>query len=312
MVKISKCVIFGGTGFVGSNFAQKLSPLATEIVVITRDIERNKSLKMIPNLQLVPASISDSKTIRDVLKNAEIVVNTIGILNEFDQISTFENIHFKFLQRLSQEIKVNKIKRFLHISSLNAKIDQMSDYLHTKGKAEDFILNEMSSFCNTTIFRPSIVFGEEDSFFNKFAKLLKFIPIFPLACPYARFQPIYVGDLTDFMISCISNIETYNKKIDTVGPKIYTFSELIKLTTRTMGIRRVIIPLNDSLSKAQAYVFQNLPGKLFTIDNYYSLQIDSVSENGYMGKTTVEQTLPNYLNIKDESEELRKKAGRKK
>lgn len=312
MVKISKCVIFGGTGFVGSNFAQKLSPLATEIVVITRDIERNKSLKMIPNLQLVPASISDSKTIRDVLKNAEIVVNTIGILNEFDQISTFENIHFKFLQRLSQEIKVNKIKRFLHISSLNAKIDQMSDYLHTKGKAEDFILNEMSSFCNTTIFRPSIVFGEEDSFFNKFAKLLKFIPIFPLACPYARFQPIYVGDLTDFMISCISNIETYNKKIDTVGPKIYTFSELIKLTTKTMGIRRVIIPLNDSLSKAQAYVFQNLPGKLFTIDNYYSLQIDSVSENGYMGKTTVEQTLPNYLNIKDESEELRKKAGRKK
>ena len=312
MVKISKCVIFGGTGFVGSNFAQKLSPLATEILVITRDIERNKSLKMIPNLQLVPASISDSKTIRDVLKNAEIVVNTIGILNEFDQISTFENIHFKFLQRLSQEIKVNKIKRFLHISSLNAKIDQMSDYLHTKGKAEDFILNEMSSFCNTTIFRPSIVFGEEDSFFNKFAKLLKFIPIFPLACPYARFQPIYVGDLTDFMISCISNIETYNKKIDTVGPKIYTFSELIKLTTKTMGIRRVIIPLNDSLSKAQAYVFQNLPGKLFTIDNYYSLQIDSVSENGYVGKTTVEQTLPNYLNIKDESEELRKKAGRKK
>ena len=312
MVKISKCVIFGGTGFVGSNFAQKLSPLATEIVVITRDIERNKSLKMIPNLQLVPASISDSKTIRDVLKNAEIVVNTIGILNEFDQISTFENIHFKFLQRLSQEIKVNKIKRFLHISSLNAKIDQMSDYLHTKGKAEDFILNEMSSFCNTTIFRPSIVFGEEDSFFNKFAKLLKFIPIFPLACPYARFQPIYVGDLTDFMISCISNIETYNKKIDTVGPKIYTFSELIKLTTKTMGIRRVIIPLNDSLSKAQAYVFQNLPGKLFTMDNYYSLQIDSVSENGYVGKTTVEQTLPNYLNIKDESEELRKKAGRKK
>jgi len=312
MVKISKCVIFGGTGFVGSNFAQKLSPLAKEIVVITRDIERNKSLKMIPNLQLVPASISDSKTIRDVLKNAEIVVNTIGILNEFDQISTFENIHFKFLQRLSQEIKVNKIKRFLHISSLNAKIDQMSDYLHTKGKAEDFILNEMSSFCNTTIFRPSIVFGEEDSFFNKFAKLLKFIPIFPLACPYARFQPIYVGDLTDFMISCISNIETYNKKIDTVGPKIYTFSELIKLTTKTMGIRRVIIPLNDSLSKAQAYVFQNLPGKLFTIDNYYSLQIDSVSENGYVGKTTVEQTLPNYLNIKDESEELRKKAGRKK
>ena len=312
MAKISKCVIFGGTGFVGSNFAQKLSPLATEIVVVTRNIERNKSLKMIPNLKLVPASISDSKSIRDILKNAEIVVNTVGILNEFDQINTFENIHFKFLQRLSQEIKVNKIKRFLHISSLNAKADQISDYLHTKGKAEDFILNEMSSFCNTTIFRPSIVFGEEDSFFNKFAKLLKFIPIFPLACPSAKFQPIYVGDLTDYMINCISDIETYNEKVDMVGPRTYTFSELIKLTTKTMGVKRIIIPLNDPLSKIQAYVFQNLPGKLFTIDNYHSLQIDSVSENGYVGKTTVEQKLSNYLNIKDKSEELRKKAGRKK
>ena len=312
MVKISKCVIFGGTGFVGSNFAQKLSPLASEIVVVTRDIERNKSLKMIPNLTLVPISIGDSKSIRDILKNTEIVVNTIGILNELDQINTFENIHFKFLQRLSQEMKVNKIKRFLHISSLNAKIGQMSDYLHTKGEAENLILNEMSSFCNTTIFRPSIVFGEEDSFFNKFAKLLKFIPVFPLACPSAKFQPIYVGDLTDYMISCISDIETYNEKIDMVGPKTYTFSELIKLTTKTMGIRRIIIPLNDYLSKTQAYVFQNLPGKIFTMDNYYSLQIDSVSENGYVGRTTVEQKLPNYLNIKDKSEELRKKAGRKK
>ena len=312
MAKISKCVIFGGTGFVGSNFAQKLSPLASEIVVVTRNLERNKSLKMIPNLKLVLVSISDSKSIRDILKNAEIVVNTVGILNEFDQINTFENIHFRFLQRLSQEIKVNKIKRFLHISSLNAKTDQVSDYLHTKGKAEDFILNEMSLFCNTTIFRPSIVFGEEDSFFNKFAKLLKFIPIFPLACPSAKFQPIYVGDLTDYMISCISDIETYNERIDMVGPRTYTFSELIKLTTKIMGIKRIIIPLNDSLSKIQAYVFQNLPGKLFTIDNYHSLQIDSVSENGYVGKTTVEQKLPNYLNIKDKSEELRKKAGRKK
>ncbi len=312
MVKISKCVIFGGTGFVGSNFAQKLSSHASEIVVVTRDTEKNKSLKLIPNLKLIPGSLTDSKLIRDVLKNAEVVVNTIGILNEFDQVNTFDNIHFRFVQRLSQEIKTNKIKRFLHVSSLNAKRDHMSDYLHTKGKAEDFILNEMTTYCNSTIFRPSIIFGEEDSFFNKFATLLKFIPIFPLACPSAKFQPIYVGDLTDYMVSCISNTETYNKKIDAVGPKTYSFDELIKLTTRVMGIKRIIIPLNDFLSKAQAYVFQNLPGKLFTMDNYYSLQIDSVSKDGHVGKTTIEHKLPNYLNVKDKSEELRKKAGRRK
>ena len=79
-----------------------------------------------------------------------------------------------------------------------------------------------------------------------------------------------------------------------------------------MGIKRIIIPLNDFLSKIQAYVFQNLPGKLFTMDNYHSLQIDSISEDGYVGKTTIEHKLPNYLNIKDKSEELRKRAGRRK
>jgi len=311
MSKISKCVIFGGTGFIGANLAQKLSSISGEIIVLTRNPESNKNLKVIPNLKLVSCSLNDDKSIRDNLKNADLVINTVGILNETDQINSFYNIHFQLIEKISLSIKSNSVKRFLHISSLNARVNEMSDYLHTKGLAEQLILSETLKFCNVTIFRPSIVFGEQDSFFNKFAKMLKFIPIFPLACPNARFQPVYVEDLTDFMVECIFDKKTYGEKINVTGPREYSFIELIKKTIGVMKIRRIVIPLNDFLSKIQAHVFQNLPGKLFTIDNFKSLKVDSVSKSGFKGKSTVEDIIPKYLKIKDGGLELRKKAGRK-
>jgi len=175
-------------------------------------------------------------------------------------------------------------------------------------------MSETSSFCNLTIFRPSIVFGESDSFFNKFASLLKFLPIFPLACPNAKFMPVYVEDLTDFMISTINNIDSYGKKIDVTGPGEYTFRELIDHTLAALKIRRVIIPLNSFLSRLQASVFEKLPGKLFTMDNYQSLQIDSCSDEGFKGSSSLEDIIPQYLNIKTKQErfeKLRKKSGRK-
>ena len=312
MKKLSKCVIFGGTGFIGSNLASKLASYVSEIVVLTRNPDTHKSLKIIPNLSLVKSNFNDERNIRDNLSNADLVINTVGILNEFDQINTFENLHYQLVKKISNAIKSNGVRRLLHISSLNAKQNELSKYLHTKGLAEDFITSETSKFCKVTIFRPSIVFGEKDSFFNKFAKILKFSPILPLACPYAKFQPIYVGDLTDYMISTIDDEQTYARKIDVTGPKVYSFIDLIKLTLSVMDMYRVVVPLNHTFSKLQARVFQNLPGKIFTMDNYNSLQLDSTSNSGFIGSTTVEDMLPKYLILNDKSRYLRQKAGRKK
>jgi NADH dehydrogenase len=179
--------------------------------------------------------------------------------------------------------------------------------------AEEFLLQNTSSFCKVTIFRPSVVFGEKDSFFNKFAKILKFSPIFPLACPAAKFMPIYIHDLTDFIIDSINDRKTYNASIDITGPKEYTFRELINLTIKFLRIRRLVVPLGDNLSKIQAIIFERLPGKLFSMDNYHSLKADSVSSEGFKGTTCVEDIVPTYLNrLKNRShiEELRKKSGR--
>lgn len=314
MNKFSKVVILGGTGFIGAQLATKLSPISEKIVIPTRNIESNSGLKMIPNLKIIRTDIKDERSINQLFKDADLIINTVGILNELDEDNSFDKIHYQITKKISHCIKKNNIKRYLHISSLNADPKSIGKYLKSKGQAEDFLISETSSFCKLTIFRPSIVFGESDSFFNKFATLLKFLPIFPLACPNAKFMPVYVEDLTDFMISTINNVDSYGKKIDVTGPNEYTFRELINQTLRALKIKRIIIPLNNFLSQVQARVFEKLPGKLFTMDNYQSLQIDSCSDKGFKGSSSLEDIVPQYLNIKykqERFEKLRKKSGRK-
>ena len=314
MNKFSKVVILGGTGFIGAQLATKLSPISEKIVIPTRNIESNSGLKMIPNLKIIRTDIKDERSINQLFKDADLIINTVGILNELDEDNSFDKIHYQITKKISHCIKKNNIKRYLHISSLNADPKSIGKYLKSKGQAEDFLISETSSFCKLTIFRPSIVFGESDLFFNKFATLLKFLPIFPLACPNAKFMPVYVEDLTDFMISTINNVDSYGKKIDVTGPNEYTFRELINQTLRALKIKRIIIPLNNFLSQVQARVFEKLPGKLFTMDNYQSLQIDSCSDKGFKGSSSLEDIVPQYLNIKykqERFEKLRKKSGRK-
>ncbi len=313
MDKIGKIVILGGSGFIGAQLATKLSSSSEKIIIPTRNIESNPGLKMIPNLDITQSDVTDDRTLNFLLKDTDLVINTIGILNEFDEDNSFDKIHYQLTKKISYALKQNKVKRYLHISSLNADSKSMGNYLKSKGKAEDYLLSETRLFCNVTIFRPSIVFGEADSFFNKFSTLLKIFPVFPLACPGAKFMPIYVEDLTDYMINTINDIETYNKKIDATGPHEYTFRELIDHTLSALKIKRIILPLNNFLSKIQARVFQNLPGKLFTMDNYQSLQIDSCSDKGFKGSSSLEDIIPKYLNIKTKQKRfrnLRKKSGR--
>ena len=115
-------------------------------------------------------------------------------------------------------------------------------------------------------------------FLINFLQYLEFLPVFPLACPNSKFMPIYVNELTDFMVSTIRDNTTYViKKLGVTGPNEYTFRQLIDITLKALKIRRLIIPLNYTLSKLQAVIFQRLPGKLFTLDNFLSLQTDSSS-----------------------------------
>ena len=310
MFNLNKIVILGGTGFIGSELAVKMSKLSQTVVVLTRNIETNKDLKLIPNIELVACNIHDERSLRENFKNTDVVVNAVGILNEFGD-NSFKLLHYLLIKKISAAMRINKANRLLHISSLNADIRAKSEYLRTKGKAEDYLLSETKDFCNVTIFRPSIVFEDNDAFFNKFATILRFSLVFPLACHNSKFMPVYIGDFTDFIISTVSSTNTYNTKINVTGPKEYTFREIIETTLRILKIKRIVIPLNNTMSKIQAYIFQRLPGKIFTMDNFEYLQVDSISTDGFKGTTSIEDIVPRYLNIDDSFKDLRKKSGRK-
>ena len=311
MMKNKILTIFGGSGFVASELVYKLAPHFSEVRVLSRNVDKCNKLKVIKNVDIYLYDPFITSSFTKYLKDTDIVINTVGILNE-SRRSKFEDIHFNFVKTLVNKSKENSVKKFIHLSALNADINGPSKYLESKGKADNYISANDDVRFSTVIFRPSIVFGEGDSFFNRFKNLLKFIPVFPLACPTSLFSPIYVKDLAGFVEDSILT-DDYNNKINNVtGPKNYSFIELIQFILSTMGKKRLIIPLNHTLSRLQAFGFTYLvPGNIFTLDNFKSLQIDNISSDGLKGNSSIEEIVPSYLSKKDNKlDTYRKNAGR--
>ena len=155
-----------------------------------------------------------------------------------------------------------------------------------------------------SVFRPSVIFGHDDSFFNRFAELLAAAPLFPLACPEARFAPVYIGDVVAAFVDSIDDKRTFGEAYDLCGPREYTLRELVEYTAEVQGLRRRVLGLGDGLSRLQASVLQRVPGKPFSMDNYRSMQVDSVCKcNGLeqlgIVPTSVEAIVPAYLGRRD-------------
>ena len=292
-----KICILGGTGFVGRSLISALSKENYTITVITRDFDKNKDLAIYPNLKLIQEDVYNEKRMLEVSKSHDVLINLIGILNEKGfRGKGFYLAHSKIARIILNVCKQNRIKRILHMSALNADPGGSSHYLRTKGEAESFLHTYGERFADVTSFRPSVIFGTEDSFINRFSDLLKFIPfVFPLACAQTRFAPVYVGDLVNFMKDSIDDVSSFNKKIDICGPKIYTLEEIVKIVIDVKGYSTRVIPLNNALSKFQAVMMEFLPGKPFSIDNFNSCLVDSISESGPKFKTELESVIKQYL-----------------
>jgi NADH dehydrogenase len=153
---------------------------------------------------------------------------------------------------------------------------------------------------DVTIIRPSVIFGRGDSFFNRFAALLKVAPVLPLACPEARMQPVWAGDVAELVARVIDDKSAYGRSLDAVGPTEYSLRELVEFAAKTAGLRRRVIGLPDALARLQAAVMDFVPGKPFSSDNYRSLQTPNTSdENGLLEygirPSSIESLVPGYL-----------------
>lgn len=321
---IRKICILGGSGFVGRTLANRLTRDGYKLRVLTRDRESHRQkLILLPTTELVEADVHDPRQLRENFADCDAVINLVGILNERgNDGSGFRKVHVELAQSVIDNCKAVGVQRYLHMSALNADADQgPSHYLKTKGEAERLALAAEGYDLHVTAFRPSVIFGPDDSFFNKFATLLKLTPlVFPLACPKSRFAPVYVEDVAEAFTRSLNDPDTYGQSYDLCGPHEYTLQQLVEYTAQCAGLYRKVLPLTDLLSRMQAAVFNYVPGKPFSTDNYLSTKVDNICqgkgdlESFGIKPTALEAVVPNYLaqhNMRARYKDFRSQARRR-
>lgn len=297
-MQLKEVCVLGGSGFVGSAIVAKLDSAGYVVKVLTRRRESAKHLFLLPNVQVVECNVLDYQALNAELRGSDAVINLIGVLHQSRKLS-FNTMHHQLPAQIARICTDLGIKRLVHMSSLGADARAPSQYLISKALGERAIQG-FSEQLNTTIFKPSIIFGRGDSFINLFATLIKSLPAVLLAKPNAKFQPIWVEDVASCFVSCLENIDTYGKTYALAGPKVYTFKALLKTIMQTINITRPLIGLNDTLSYAQAFMMELLPVKLMSRDNVKSMEIDSVSNAPFpaifgITPTALEAVIPEYL-----------------
>lgn len=300
--------ILGGAGFVGRHLSARLVAAGHEVTLITRQRERHRDLLVLPTVRLVEGDIHNLTVLRRQFEGQDAVINLVGILNEHGHDGQgFTRVHVELVSKVVQACRDTGVKRLLHMSALHAAADAPSHYLRTKGMGEQLVLEASNYFLPVTVFRPSVIFGPEDSFINRFAGLLRSVPlVFPLACAQARFQPVYVGDVAQAFVAALDSHVTHGQAYDLCGPRVYTLRAIVAYVARVLGLQRRIIGLDRRLSWLQAALLEYFPGKPFSLDNFRSLQLDSVCNGEFppifgIKPSFMEDIVPTYLGHKDPS-----------
>jgi len=278
MAARSICVL-GGSGFLGTRLCSALARDGWRITVPTRDPARAAHLGPIPSLKLVAADIRDPARLARLVAGHNAVVNLVGILNERGRSGAgFERVHAELVRAIVDACRHARVDRLLHVSALNADDDHgRSHYLRSKGRGERIIREQSGPDLAWTIFRPSVIFGPGDDFLNRFARLLRAIPLgLPLARPGARFAPVWVGDVVAALLRALANDATAGETYELCGPDRLTLREIVGRVRDELGLARAVIGIPDFAARLQAAVFDFVPGKPFSTDNYKSLLVDSV------------------------------------
>jgi uncharacterized protein YbjT (DUF2867 family) len=301
----SKFLVLGGTGFVGTALAHRLVKAGHSLILPTRSPHRYPGLRVLPGVRLLTADIHDERVLADLSANVDVIVNLVGILNEPGRDGAeFRRVHTDLAAKVLRVGALNRVPRLLHMSSLQASTQAPSHYLRSKGAAEQLVRDQ--STMAWTIFRPSVIFGRHDSLTNQFAALLRFIPILPIARADARFAPVHVNDVVEAMIRALDEPSSQGAIYELGGPEVITLGNLVRLVADATDRRRWIVGLPDWAGRLQAVVFERLPGKLLSVDNFNSLSLPSVpTTDGFavlgIRPVAMNAIVPGYLRATRES-----------
>ena len=306
---MSKLVtIFGGSGFVGRYVAQRMAKQGWRVRVAVR--RPNEALFVrqygaVGQVEPVLCNIRDDASVIKVIIGANAVVNCVGILSEVGK-NTFKDVQELGSERVAKISSENGVVNFVQISAIGANEGSSSNYARTKALGEASVLKY---FPDATILRPSIIFGPEDQFFNRFAQMATLSPFLPLVGAHTKFQPVYVGDVASAVEKALSD-RSVSGIYELGGPNIETFSELMKRMLGVIQRRRLMLKvpffvagiMGKSLDLLKAITFGLFPNNILTQDQVKNLQRDNIVSTDAndlsdleIRPTAMETVLPEYL-----------------
>jgi uncharacterized protein YbjT (DUF2867 family) len=297
-----RIAVIGASGFIGRYVVKRLAARGDVIAAVMRDVEAGRLLQPmgdVGQIARIHAGIADEQQLAAALAGSDAVVNLAGILYE-SGAQRFDTVHNEGARRIGRIAAATGIKRVIHVSSLGAAADSTSAYARSKAAGEAAIAG---AFPGVTILRPSVVFGPEDNFFNRFAAMAQVFWALPLiGGGKTRFQPVYVGDVAAAVVASLDDPATAGRIYELGGPQVYSFRELMAIVQRETRRKRLLISVPWAIANLQAAVFELWPVPLLTRDQVRLLKADSVVSPGALTlrdlgvqPTTIEAILPTYM-----------------
>ncbi len=273
---MANILVLGGTGFVGRSVCEKLVERSGgadgRITVPSRRPARAGHIRMLPTVDLVDADLHDPSQLAHLVAGQDAVINLVAILHGSE--AQFKQVHVDLPTRLAAACRSAGVPHLVHVSALGAASSAPSMYLRSKAAGEEAL---RASGQGLTVLRPSVIFGEHDSFLNLFAHLQALFPVMPLAGADARFQPVWVEDIAAAIVASQGNAAAVGQTFECAGPTVYTLRELVQLAGRWSAHVRPVLPLPDMLGRLQARVMELLPGTpLMSRDNVDSMRVPNV------------------------------------
>ncbi len=301
MATRSVATVFGGSGFIGRYVVYRLAHKGFVVRVAVRDPEAALFLKTAGAVgQIVPlfTAVENEATVRRALDGAALAVNLVGILSE-RRNGDFQRVHAEGAGCVARVATEMGVERLVHVSAIGADPASPSQYGATKGAGEAAV---RQACAGATILRPSIVFGPEDHFFNRFAAMARMSPIMPVIAGGTRMQPVYVGDVADAVMAALARSDAAGATYELGGPHVWTFRELLSYVLAETRRHRPLVNIPMGLARLQARFLELLPNKPLTRDQLLMLMHDNVVEPGMPSlpelgivPTPVELVVPQYL-----------------
>ena len=293
--------VFGGSGFIGRYVVQRLAGQDDVVRVAVSDPAGARFLQTQGRVgQIVPlaASVEEDGAVARAVAGADLVVNLVGILAERKH-GDFRRIHVEGAGRVARLAAAAGVERLVHVSALGADAESHSAYGRSKAEGEQAV---RAAFPQATILRPSIVFGPEDAFFNRFASMAALLPVMPVIHGETRFQPVYVGDVADAVVAAAMREDAVGKTYELGGPRVASFRELLRFVQEVTGHRRPMMAVPHGIAAMQAWFGERMPNPPLTRDQLAMLRHDNRVTEGASGlqdlgiaPKAMEAVVPGYL-----------------